>query len=1008
MRRIGVWAISLIAWCPLLPAFAAPEAVTLHLKWYHQFQFAGYYAAQAQGYYAAEGLTVRIQPSGPSGEAPMDALLAGRAEYCISDSEVLLQRLKGEPLVVGAAIFQHSPYVILSRRDRGIRTPSDLVGKTVAMAANQGAAELRAMMRQEGIDPDLVTYVPLIRDLAPLVDGRIDAIAAYATDQPVRLSALGVTPGVLRPIDYGIDFYGDTLVMTEAEATQHRRRAAAFVRASLKGWRYAFDHPGEIADLILKMEGVAERGVTRQALLDEAEAMRPYVLPDLVEIGQMNQGRWERIAKQFVVAGMVPKVRPLDGFLFEAEPPLDRRVVIGMISAGTAILLLALGILLWNLQMRRVVRRRTQELRASEEEFRTLANSVPGFVWVGQPDGVISYVNQRWQDYTGLSVEATRVGDWAGILHPEDRAGVINAWAQAVKTGQIFAVECRFRRTDGAYHWYAVRGQPIRDAAGAITKWFGSSTDIEDITKAQMALRERERLYGLVLATTNDVVVMLGVDQVLHYVSEAAGKTFGYRPEELLGKPLSLLQPARLREALATETRRYLGTGEKRGNWAAVQTMGLHRDGHEFPVEVAFADLRTSGEDLFVAFIRDVSERRDAEARRESLEAQLHESQKMQAVGTMAGGIAHEFNNLLGVMLGNVQLARELPDQASQQHCLDQIQEAGQRARELVGQLLAFSRRQPVTRRRCELLPIVRQGVSLLRAGLPARIDIELTAEKDLPWIDADALQIQQLLLNLGTNAAQAMGEGPGVLTLHLDAVTLDAAAASVHRDLKAGRYARLSVSDTGHGMDADTLARIFEPFFTTKSVGEGTGLGLAVVHGIVLAHDGAVLVSSKPGLGTRFELYFPQAGPASTTAVPDEPGTAAALPSHAMTAGRRIMYIDDEEALVVLMKRLLERRGYVVSGFQYPAAALQALRTDPQGFDLVVTDYNMPGMSGLDVARAVHEIRADLPVALSSGYISQELQDSAPAHGVSALIFKAHAVEDYCAMIARLLQPSG
>jgi ABC-type nitrate/sulfonate/bicarbonate transport system substrate-binding protein len=305
---LGLWMAPGIA--------AAGDPVSIQLKWRHQFQFAGYYAAQARGYYRAEGLDVTILEGGKD-RPPIATVLGGGADFGVGDADVLLARLKGEPLVACAAIFQHSPYVVMSRRDKGIRTPADLVGTRVMLSDDQGAAQFRAMLVREGIDPSRVEIRTQSWDLADLIQGRVDAVSAYATVEPQLLRVRGIEPAFLRSIDYGVDFYGDTLFTTEGQVHGQPKRVAAFLRASLKGWNYALEHPGEIAALVSKMDGVAARGVGRDLLLHEAREMRPFILPDVVEIGHMNPGRWQRIAETFVSLGMAPSTRRLEGFIHD-------------------------------------------------------------------------------------------------------------------------------------------------------------------------------------------------------------------------------------------------------------------------------------------------------------------------------------------------------------------------------------------------------------------------------------------------------------------------------------------------------------------------------------------------------------------------------------------------------------------------------------------------------------------------------------------------------------------
>lgn len=407
---------------------------------------------------------------------------------------------------------------------------------------------------------------------------------------------------------------------------------------------------------------------------------------------------------------------------------------------------------------------------------------------------------------------------------------------------------------------------------------------------------------------------------------------------------------------------------------------------------------------------QDITERKMAEQARASIEAQLRESQKMEAIGTLAGGIAHDFNNILGAILGNVELARQ--DASANWQALvslDEIQKAGHRARDLVQQILSFSRRQPTARRTILLAPVVEESVRLLRAALHGGVRINYRCADDAPSVMADPTQVQQVLLNLGANAAQAMAGAAGSIDIVVEGIILDATAtatatATRHElNLRPGRYARIVVSDAGHGMDEATQRRIFEPFFTTKPLGKGTGLGLSVVHGIMQAHDGAIIVYSKPGQGSRFELYFPRVG--ETVAPLAASGDAAAAGEG---RGRHILYIDDDEAQVYLIKRMLERWGYRVSAYLEQREALGALLAGNIPFDLVLTDFNMPGLSGLQLAQAVRDAHADLPVIVVSGYITDTLRAQATAVGVSELISKTQLVEELRDALQRLvLKPS-
>ncbi len=395
----------------------------------------------------------------------------------------------------------------------------------------------------------------------------------------------------------------------------------------------------------------------------------------------------------------------------------------------------------------------------------------------------------------------------------------------------------------------------------------------------------------------------------------------------------------------------------------------------------------------------DITERVAAEEKRRQLEHQLRQAQRLEAIGTLAGGIAHDFNNILGAILGNVELARQ--DVGHDHPALEslvQIRKSSERARDLVQQILAFSRSRAQPFDTLSLGEAVEESVRLLRATLPAGVALETSITTTPLRVRGEESQLHQILLNLCINAWQAMEGRPGRIGIQLDEVVLDAAAVASLPGLQAGRHAHLSICDDGKGMDEATQARIFEPFFTTKPVGQGTGLGLAVVHGIVQAHRGSIVVQGTEGAGTRVDLYFPLVEDPLSPAVP-------ASPSGTVGHGRRIVYVDDDGAMTYMVRRVLERAGYRVSAFERAEDAVAAVRADPSAFDLVVTDYNMPTLSGIDVAREVARIQADLPVLLISGYITDDLREEARQIGVRHIIDKPNTVNALCEAIGQVLQ---
>ena len=506
--------------------------------------------------------------------------------------------------------------------------------------------------------------------------------------------------------------------------------------------------------------------------------------------------------------------------------------------------------------------------------------------------------------------------------------------------------------------------------------------DVTEGKKAEAELKQQASLLDLA------PVVVRDMENRIVLWSRGAEKIYGYAKEEALGRNSHELLQAEHPIPLWMIDRLLLTSGVWEGElhhrtrdgglvYVATQWV-LYRDAHGIPIRILEVNA-------------DITARRHAE------ELQTR-SQKLEALGTLAGGIAHDFNNILLAINGNAQLAMsDVPPGNLAGQSIAEILKAGARASDLVKRILGFSRPQEQRKQVVRLQPVIEEALKLMRATLPARIRFVTTFTTDVPPAKVDPGQIHQVMVNLATNAAHAIGEKNGTIEIRLDVVDVSADDRQAAGKLEEGKYLRLFVSDDGCGMDRITLNRIFDPFFTTKKLGEGTGLGLSVVHGIVTSHGGAIAVTSQPEEGTAFHLYFPIATEALET-VADAPKESS------QTRSEHIMYVDDEEALVFLATRLLERRGYRVSGFTNAITALKQFRENPTDIDAVVTDLSMPGMSGFELTEEIHRTRADIPILLTSGYLQEEDQQKAESLGIRETIQKPATADKLAGALDKIL----
>ncbi|MGH9501260.1 MAG: ATP-binding response regulator [Terriglobales bacterium] len=508
-----------------------------------------------------------------------------------------------------------------------------------------------------------------------------------------------------------------------------------------------------------------------------------------------------------------------------------------------------------------------------------------------------------------------------------------------------------------------------RGAQDCLEKGAALKGRIANAIRFAIRRRQTEERARAILDASIDATVVLDHHGVVRYANPAAEGMFGRQASELKTQPFGL--------PLTTDRTTEIDI--------------IRSNGESGVAEMRVTEINWEEGDAYLASMRDITERKQ-------MEEALLRSEKMKALGTLAGGIAHDFNNILLAVSGNADLAlADLPEDHPARASVLEIAKAGSRAVALTRKILSFSRQQVVNRQAIQLQPVAQEALSMLRATLPAQIEIRWDFPADLPPVSADSSQVHQILVNLATNASHAIGDRPGTLDLQARCIHVNGERSGPSSALVPGDYVRLSVEDNGPGMDKKTMARVFEPFFTTKAQGRGTGLGLAIVYGIMKEHLGEVTVHSEVGKGTVFNLYFPVAEGALPEVQP-------ATETPTQGRGQRILYVDDEEPLVLLVPRILKRLGYEVSGFTDPLEALRALRKDPADFHAVVTDLSMPSMSGTDLALEVLQICPNLPVILTTGYVRPEDQEFARRAGVREVILKPDTIEQLGSVLHRLL----
>jgi len=600
-----------------------------------------------------------------------------------------------------------------------------------------------------------------------------------------------------------------------------------------------------------------------------------------------------------------------------------------------------------------------RELRESEEQYRAIFNASFDGMIIRTLEGEIVDVNPALLKMYGYRREDLLGKDFGPIISGSRIEGFREYLAE-IAAGRPYRTESRVPRKDGSAVYIEVLGSPVtyRGKPHALSV-------VRDITER----RAREARMRATVAGALDCIIVMDSEGVIREFNPAAEACFGFARDDVLGRPLAdMLIPARFRERHRQGMLRYLDTGEGPFLGKRVEVTAQRADGTEFPGELAIAVAKEPGGQFFVGYLRDITERKRAETERAQLEAQLRQAQKMEAIGQLTGGIAHDFNNILQGVLGNLVMAEERQEALGDPKLgryLERAHAASQRARDLIQQMLTFSRGRSGERRPAAAAELLEGATRLLRPTLPATIEVRTEVPDGVPGALLDVVQFEQVLLNLCINARDAM-QGAGRLALSARLAAHEGAYCASCRQRFDGRFLEFVVHDSGPGIAPEVRERMFDPFFSTKEVGKGSGMGLAMVHGIVHQHGGHVLVDSAPGSGTTFRVLIPPAE-APAQAAADRPGAPGRRPRELLSG--RVLVADDEESIRELLGDLLGDWGLDVVVCPDGSEARDAFADDPQGFDLVLTDQTMPRMTGLQLARLVTRMRPGMPVILCTGY---------------------------------------
>ena len=980
----------------------ALDRVTLQLKWHHQFQFAGYYAALEKGFYRDVGLEVEIREGGPNVDA-IDDVVTGRADFGVGTSGALIARARGQQVVVLAAVFQHSPAILLVPRRAGVTSVFALQDRL--LMDTPGSEDIAAMLKLAGVDYARMPRVKHNGDPRDLASGKADAMVAYSTNEPFVLEQLGVPYLAFSPRASGIDFYSDNLVTSEKLIKTHAERVAAFRAASLKGWQYALSHKEEIVDLILRRYSQAKN---REALLFEANQTDVLVQPDLIELGYQNPARWQAIADTYHSLGMLPEASVPGGLVYEPEadgiPFWLKAALAGAAMLGLVATLAALWIARLNRRLnsevveRREAEREIQRANAQAESARqqlvAMSEALPlaMFQMELKADGGVDYnfIGSRVEEILGVARKDLMADPslrWRHV-HPDDREVARNTLDDAsrrVRDGETErSVEMVVRvLMNGQPRWILSSAHAATPLPDGTVIWNGFYQDITERKQAEDELRASEERFRRLFEDSADAMLLIDQGRFVECNVAAVGMLRMASRHQLLNhEPAELSPPTQADgqpsvEKAKTLMARALELGSLRFEW-------LHRraDGEIFPVEVLSTTIEQHGRPLIHIVWRDITDRKRAE---EAVRAARQKAEEAtQAKSDFLANMSHEIRTPMNGILGMVHLCMKTDLAPKQRDYLSKIDRSARSLLEIINDILDFSKieagKLTVEHIGFDLEEVFDNLTNIV--GMRAHekgLEVLFRVGSETPvYLVGDPLRLQQVLVNLCSNAVKFTNRGEVVVSVR--PLRVDGSEVELE----------FAVSDTGIGMTPEQQARLFRPFTqadssTTRKFG-GTGLGLSICVRLVELMGGHIRVESELGEGSTFRFT-------GRFGRQDRPARSHHLPAIDLR-GMRVLVVDDNSASREILGEMLETMSFDVALANSAREGLgkltQADGKDP--FQVVLMDWHMPEMDGLEAARVIRDsasLEQPPKVILVTAYGDELASDRAERAGLIGVLAK-------------------